>query len=569
MPKIRLNEPNIHRPSSLGNPSETTAVVAFALGSILAAGWLGSEYVAWQLDWNPMLGGWRHYYAPWSFVLWELQVEAPIPRLLHHAYAIYPSVVTNNLHAAWYVFLVTFLGLWSASVLLYRAFRSSRATDNQFDSGGQWATETIARKDNLLDGNAGPIIGGFATHTRTIRPMRYAGELGISYTEPPGGGKSSFLKTNLLIPLARIPAPPTADERRIDPWGEEPLVIVSDPKFELFRETSGYQKDVLHKQVLLLAPLGISETTIAKDRHQIACYNPFWSIRLGTDHAYSDCERLCQAIIDGDGKGSDTHWDRTAKAWGAACIEKLGYRAINQGNPEIFSLPGLVDYLSSFPSQDELLQDMLTTPDDPLGLLGWVETTATGKSVSTHVKPSIMQAVREMQNKDIRERSGVYSTFITYLSPYRSEMLRKFVMRSTFDWLELANNEDHASIVYISMDPMEIPRLRPYLRMVTSNAIMQLTSRGTTSLNGRSVRTNFRPTVIALDEVAAWRKMPELEHGSGFFRGYGVYLWLIWQSVAQQKKYYGSERLFDETMAECLNKNETTWREKYLSRPQG
>jgi hypothetical protein len=201
MPKIRLNEPNIQRPSSLGAPSETAAVVVFALLSIGLAGWLASEYVAWQLDWNPMFGGWRHYYAPWSLVLWELQVEAPLQRLLHHAYAIYPNVVTNTLHAAWYVALGGFFSLWIASVLLYRAFRSSRTADNQFDSGGQWATEAVAREDKLLDGNAGPIIGGFATRTGTIRPLRYAGELGISYTEPPGGGKSSFLKPISSFPL--------------------------------------------------------------------------------------------------------------------------------------------------------------------------------------------------------------------------------------------------------------------------------------------------------------------------------------------------------------------------------
>jgi hypothetical protein len=233
---------------------------------------------------------------------------------------------------------------------------------------------------------------------------------------------------------------------------------------------------------------------------------------------------MCVNIIDGNGKGAeDTHWDRSAKAWGAACIEKLGYRAINQGNPEIFSLPGLVDYISSFPSLDKLLEDMLTTPDDPLGLCGWMQTLSSGKRKPTRVKPSIIQGVREMQNKDTRERAGVYSTFITYLSPYRSELLRKFTTRSTFDWLELANNEHHASTVYICIDPMETPRLRPYLRMVLSNAITQLTSGGISSIDARPVRSNYRPTIFALDEVAAFHKMTEFETGSGFFRGYGIY----------------------------------------------
>ena len=164
------------------------------------------------------------------------------------------------------------------------------------------------------------------------------------------------------------------------------------------------------------------------------------------------------------------------------------------------------------------------------------------------VKPSIVQAVREMLNKDERERAGVYSTFITFLAPYRSEILRRYCTRSSFSWKEMANDPKRSSIVYLGMDPMDIPKLRPYLRMVVGDAVEELTSGATQSVDGRSARGNRRPVVMAMDEAAAWRRLQEIEHGSGYFRGYGVYLWLIWQSVAQQKKYYGQENLLDETM---------------------
>ena len=543
------NAPTISRPKRIGErPISAGLPFALIFGVVVASQTL-TEILAFRLHFNPALGvrvvG---LFPPWAWASWILRFYQPLEHVMRRPTSRYPA----DVYAAFGSFPIDagismLVGMAVAGGIMFLLQRNGGDASDLHDSGSRWASASVAKSDKLLDAKAGPIIGGFDGAGGT-RALRYSGELGISYVEPPGGGKSSFLKSNLLIPLRHLDAPSWDEtKRRSHPWGSEPVIVASDPKFELFRETSGYQSKVLGKRVHLLAPLGVAGNVDVPDAG-LATYNPFWSIRLGTDRGFQDCYFRTLAIVDGEGEGLKTHWDRTALSWGAAVIEKLGYRALVTGDYESFSLPGLLEYVSSFPTLEALLEHMLTADDDIAGIYGWTEQGPGGTTVPTRVKPSIAQAVREMLNKDERERAGVYSTFITYLAPYRSEILNRFCTRSSFSWREMANDPDAASIVYLAMDPMDIPKLRPYLRMVVGDAVEELTSGGTLDLGGRSARGNLRPTVLAMDEAAAWRRLQEIEHGSGYFRGYGVYLWLIWQSVAQQRKYYGHDNLLDETM---------------------
>jgi type IV secretion system protein VirD4 len=546
MPK---NAPVIDRPTRIGERPLSVAVpISIGVGVLLAFETL-SEILAFRLGLNPSLGA--HigiFYPPWGFAYWVWLIYDPVGRFFRHHYTTYdPSVYHAFANFALDAGISAFVGMMFVLAVTLVSQRKSGDAGDLHDSGSRWATIDVAKADRLMDSKAGPIIGGFDSATG-VRALRYQGELGISYVEPPGGGKSSFLKSNLLIPLQHLDAHKWDDiKRRLNPWGEEPVIIASDPKFELFRETSGYQNRVLKKRIHLLAPLGVGNNVDVPDEG-LASYNPFWSIRLGTDRGFQDCYFRTLAIVDGEGEGLKTHWDRTALSWGAAVIEKLGYRALATGDYESFSLPGLLEYVSSFNTLEDLLAHMLTAPDDVASVFGWQELSGDGQLTATQVKPSIAQAVREMLNKDERERAGVYSTFITFLAPYRSEILNRYCKTSSFSWREMADDPEASSIVYLGMDPMDIPKLRPYLRMVVGDAVEELTSGGTKDVGGRSARGNLRPTIFAMDEAAAWRRLQEIEHGSGYFRGYGVYLWLIWQSVAQQKRYYGSDNLLDETM---------------------
>ena len=44
------------------------------------------------------------------------------------------------------------------------------------------------------------------------------------------------------------------------------------------------------------------------------CWNPLDEIRLGTEYAVGDVQNLVTLIVDPNGKGLDSHWQKTAVA---------------------------------------------------------------------------------------------------------------------------------------------------------------------------------------------------------------------------------------------------------------
>lgn len=522
--------------------------VALALDVFLLQ-FIATEFLAWQLHYNRSLGrSFFHVYAPWSWGIWAWKFYDVLGHF-HGPMHVYPPFIYAAFMHLPYALAPAFIVCLVTSALLITP-PTKVNPDDLYGSGAVWADEKTAKEDGLLSAQAGPIIGGFEKSNGKIVPLRYDGALGISYVESPGGGKSSWLNSNMLIPLQHaLASKMSVKERRQHTWGEEPSIIASDPKGELFRLTSGYQKDVLGKAIYLLAPFGVPEDLVGKiSNDDLACFNPLWDARIGTDLGFIDCLTKALNIVDADGKGLPTHWDRTSVSWGGALFEKLAFRAINLGDYEKFSLPGLVDFLQAFESMDALLKHMLEVPDDPVGVFGWKRETPDGRYEPTLVKPSIFGASMEMAAKDPKERAGVFSTLSGFLTLYRGENIRRYLTKSTFDFSAIVNDEKRAGTVYIAMNPSDIPKLRPYIRQVFGSAIDQLLSGGVVELDGRSVRGNFRSTFLLMDEIAAWKKLENIESGSGYFRAYGIVLGLIWQSVAQQTLNYGKEFVMNETM---------------------
>jgi type IV secretion system protein VirD4 len=516
-------------PQSLGGSRSSPIAICTALSSFALTLWACTEYTAWLLAWNPWLGHpiAPHIYAPQAIIMWAWPVLNP---LNHVRYA---PIVHQTLEQAGYGLIV---GIVISIVLAATIdmIRKPGRPDHLLDSA-HFANPKEIKKSRLSQATAGPIIGGYDMQGRKTMPLRYDGELGISYTESPGGGKTSgFLKTNLLIPLRHADAASwSPEERRSHPWGEEPSIIALDIRGDLFAGTSGYQERHLGKDVLRLEPLSLLGET--------AKYNPFWTIHLGTPHEYDDCYAKTFAIVDSQGEGIKTYWDRAALSFGAACVGKLGYRALNTGKHEIFSLPGLAEYVTEQGSIDALIEDILQKDDDPYEAFCW---NVDGDRI--FVQPWIVSAAQAMRAKAPEEKSGVYGSFIEFLNLYRSDVLSRNISASTFSFTGLANTS-RPVILYITVPPTELAKLRPYLRLLIDDALRELTAEGGLH-KGRSVRPHLRSVILALDEIASLRHLDQIENASGFLRGYGIMLWLLWQSIAQQRKYYSENELLTETM---------------------
>jgi len=537
MPTVASRGSNLYQlPTTVGDSKMNPLAYVVGGALLLATSSIATQAVAYSFRFSQALGkpllrttfGYaKLVYAPHDWILWAWRFDNPLKhgpyQQFHHSFDAIPYILIWGVLAA-------IIGALATEFAIGRP----NNVDDIVDSA-KWADLTDLEREGLVGVKAGPIIGGFETPLGIV-PIRYDGELGISYTGPPGDGKSALLKTCFLIPLQHEEASSWSEtERRSHPYGHEPSIIALDVKGNLVESTSRYQAEVLGKDVFILEPLG-SETTGR------ASYNPFWGIHLGTEREADDAYQASLDIVDMDGKGLPTYWDKACTAFGGAAIAKIGYRSLYMNDPRLFSLPGLVDYISSFPSIRELLDDMLNTPDDPNSVFGWTD--AKGTAVNT--RPWIASVARAMQAKADDEKSGVFGSFIEFLAIYRSEVLRKHIAISTFSFKQLANSA-RAGIVYINVPAMKLDALRPYLRMLTRSALRELTE-STDTIAGREVRGNYRSTILALDEVASLKHVEEIGTASGFLRGHGVQLWLFWQAVAQLHRLYGDDESITETI---------------------
>jgi type IV secretory pathway TraG/TraD family ATPase VirD4 len=522
-------------PKRVGASRSVLAAYAAAGFVVVVGSAIATQVVAHDLRDNPSLGlpfarlpVLGALYAPWSWAAWAWHFENPF------AGVTYPANVSAAIGTLpWTLGLTAVLGLVAFVVL---SLRSPQADVSKMVDSAHFATPKELRKKGLLGGKAGPIVGGVLDRLGRIVPLRYGGRLGVSFTGPPDAKKtSSYCATNLLISLQHTDADEwTEDEKRKDFFGEEPTLIVVDPKGHLARSTSAYQREVLGKDVLILEPLS--------DNDGRAALNPFWSIRLGTDFEQYDCYRLAVDVVLVEGGQAKDYWEQAGPPFGSGMIGKLAYRSLYKNDAMILSLPGLLNYVSSFGTIEELVADMISSEDDPHGIFGWFDDD--GKP--TRVCPWIAAEARILGARAAEEKSGVFGTFSAQLGLYRNKIMRRHVARSTFSFAELANRKKPA-VLYICVPGLEMDTLAPYLRLLVKTALRELTQT-TESIGGQEVRGNLRSTIFVLDDFAALGRMRQVASSAGYLRGHGVALWTIWQGTSQLESLYGREETLSETL---------------------
>ena len=92
---------------------------------------------------------------------------------------------------------------------------------------------------------------------------------------------------------------------------------------------------------------------------------------------------------------------------------------------------------------------------------------------------------------------------------------------------------DHPVSVYLTVAPSDLDRMRPLLRIVLNQITRQLT---------REVRPGRRPVLLMLDEFTALGRLDFMHRGIGFFRGYGIRVFLSIQSLEQLFQIYGQHQ---------------------------
>jgi type IV secretion system protein VirD4 len=485
--KIKMNNavgPQVRTPNAPGGK------LLPALGALSLGGGLQSatQFFAHTFNYQAKLGShFNHVYAPWSILEWSSKW-----------YAHYPDEVMQATSVGMMVSTVGLLGVAVAKVV---SSNSSRA-NAYLHGSARWAGRKEIQAAGLLPRprsfvdrvtgqeaalSTGVYVGGWEDKDGNFHYLRHNGPEHVLTYAPTRSGKG----VGLIVPTLLS-------------WGAS--AVVTDLKGELWAMTAGWRKKHARNKVLRFEPATANGSV---------CWNPLDEIRLGTEYEVGDVQNLATLIVDPNGKGLDSHWQKTAFALLVGVILHALYKAKDDGTT------------ATLPAVDGMLAD----PNRDIAEL-WMEM-ATYGHVEGQNHPAIGSAARDMMDRPEEEAGSVLSTAKSYLALYRDPVVARNVSRSEFRIRDLMHAEDPVTL-YIVTQPNDKDRLRPLVRVMVSMVVRLLADRMDFE-NGRPVAQYRHRLLMMLDEFPSLGRLQILQESLAFVAGYGIKCYLICQDLNQLK----------------------------------
>lgn len=468
-------------------PGTFTLIPVFLYIASLLVGWgITTQWVAQQLAYQPQLGAplvsllGYPLYAPWKVLVWN------------YWYRIYATPLFNR--AMLWVFASAFIGI--LLVVVYAVWQARRARTATTYGSSRWASQKEIAAAGLMSG-FGVVLG--------IGPgrnyLQHDGPENIALIAPPRSGKGvgPIISTLMTWPHS---------------------TVVNDIRKENWEASAGYRHRF--SNVVYFNP------TDPDSAH----FNPLFEIRKGL-RAIADAQNIADMIVDPDGDGKPSHWDKTSHALLVAAILHVLYAEPDK------SLPGVANFLAN-PARDifATLTLMLRTPHE-----------------DAQVHAAIASAARENLNRSANELSGVMSTAMSFLGLYRDPIICGNVRDSDFRIEDLIYGDKPLSL-YIVIPPSEISRTRPLRRLVWAQIGRRLMEDwqsphptvsplrpGVNVVKGEQpapVKRERRRVLLLVDEFPALGRMDFFETQLAYTGGYGIKTMLIAQSTNQIDKVYGT-----------------------------
>ena len=476
-PQVRVDKPKA------GQLIPVLAIV-FMLAGLQSA----TQFFAHEFGYPSQLGPhYQHLYAPWSILLWAYQWWGLFQLSLMRAAAVGMTVTSIGL-----------LGLMVAKVVA----ANSAKTNPYLHGSARWANQQDIEKAGLLPRpitfwqqltgqqkptSEGVYVGAWLDKKGVTRYLRHNGAEHVLCYAPTRSGKG----VGLVIPTLLS-------------W--EHSAVITDLKGELWALTSGWRQKYARNKVLRFEPASLSGGVY---------WNALDEIRLATEYEVGDVQNLATLLVDPDGKGLATHWQKTAQALLVGVILHVLYKAQQEGTD------------ATLPAVD----DMLSNPDRESAEL-WMEM-ATYTHVHGKNHPTVGAAARDMLDRPDEEAGSVLSTAKSYLALYRDPVVRRNVSKSEFRIKDLMNFETPVSL-YIVTHPNDKVRLRPLVRVLI-NMIVRLLADKMDFVNGQPKAHYNHRLLMLLDEFPSLGKLEILQEALAFIAGYGIKCYLICQDINQLK----------------------------------
>lgn len=444
---------------------------------LLAGMGAATQYFAHQFQYHSQLGyGIGKFYMPWSILIWYGKWHGRYEQQFMTAFSIMLMVVA-----------VGMIGLLVWNIVR----KNTNKAHESLHGSARWADRKDIEAAGLLakkgEDSDGIYVGGWVDKKGTLHYLRHSGPEHVLTYAPTRSGKGLGLVLPTLLS-----------------WPYS--TFITDLKGELWALTAGWRKKYAHNKVIRFEPASAQGS---------AAWNPLDEIRVGTEYEIGDVQNLATMIVDPDGKGLNSHWDKTAFALLTGVILHALYKARDDGG------------VATLPSVDRMLSD----PEKPVGDL-WVEM-ATYPHADGRPLPVISSAGQDMLDRPEEEAGSVLSTAKSFLALYRDNVVAANVSRSDFKIKDLMNDEDPVSL-YIITQPNDKARLRPLVRILI-NMIIRLSADKMDFENGRP-KVHYKHKMLAmLDEFPSLGKLEIMQESLAFIAGYGIKCYLICQDLNQLK----------------------------------
>lgn len=462
-------------------PKKNKSHIFLVVCSFLFSMQIGTQFIAHQFHYASNLGfSWSHIYMPWQIIGWAIQY--------HHYYP-------NPFNAGIGITVMSGCVLLMMLLMASRSFNKDNISDYLHGSA-RWANINDLKQASLIGHDEGVYVGAFEDAKGEIHYLRHNGPEHVLTYAPTRSGKG----VGLVIPTLLS-------------WNHS--CVITDLKGELWAITSGWrQKHALNK-VIRFEPATLKGS---------ARWNPLEEIRVGTEYEVGDVQNLATLVVDPNGKGLETHWQKTSQALLVGFILHAIYKLKNQGEP------------ATLPNIDHMLVDPNTNIADLL-----IEMTQYPHNEG-NPHPVIAASARDMIDRPEEEAGSVLSTLKSYLALYRDPVVAYNVSASDFYIHDLMNHE-HPVSLYIITQPNDKARLQPLVRVMLNMIVRLLANRmefervvddkGHTLV--RTKKTYKHRLLCMIDEFPSLGKLDILQESLAFVAGYGLKFYLICQDINQLK----------------------------------
>jgi type IV secretion system protein VirD4 len=237
-----------------------------------------------------------------------------------------------------------------------------------------------------------------------------------------------------------------------------------------------------------------------------AAYNPLDLVDVGSDDAVDDARLLARMLVGERGGEEGAYWDAEAREVLTALILHVASTAA----PGDRHLPRVRDLLTLPPEAFEAL--LAEMRDDPAGG-GLVARGAAG--------------LQDRSARSPKEYLGVLNTARSHTHFLASPRMSRVLGRSSFDPAELKRGR---TSVYLVLPAERLDTYAAWMRLVIACTLTGLS---------RTRGVPDPPVLLLLDEVGQLGRVEPIERAVSLARGYGVQLWLLFQSLPQVEASYG------------------------------